>query len=242
MLLQYSKKLNHLNNSGTNKQHMPNDWGFDPKLFDFGMHKPIKTHKGRIIKKERPFNPIFDGLDLGKIDMNFGNFNIKNQRNSENNFESGNFFKYIPDLGRTAQVPRGYGKESKKNKARRSITRSESPALYGMESLENAIDDSYESLGKGAKRIKENFGVGPTRAKAFYKRKFEKDTRIPRKIVEKIKEYKTKRKISRTLQPDYESNIGFDRSREISSTYGKVTTDIPEQKYDYYEKNKEKWR
>ena len=203
---------------------MPNDFGFDPTLFDFGLYKPIKKHKGKVIKSAKAFNPMLDGLDLGNINMDFGNFGFGSKaKHSQGDFASGNFFKYLPDLGRTAQAPRGYGKESKKSKSRRSVTRGESSELYGMESLENAISDSYENLDKGTKQIKENFRAGPTRAKAFYKRKFEKDTRIPRKIVEKIKAYKVKRKLN-TLQPEYESNVGFDRSKEISSTYGKVVT------------------
>lgn len=222
---------------------MPNDWGFDPKLFDFGYSLPIKKHKGKIIKKAKPFNPMFDGLDLGNINMDFGNFGYGNgARHNSSDFTSGNFFKYLPDLGRTARPPRGYGKESKQNKARRSVLQSESPELYGMESLENSISDSYDNLGKGAKQIKENFRVGPTIRRAKFKRDLEVNTRIPRKISEKIKEFRVKRKLKSTLQPEYESNIGFDRSREISSTYGKVTTDVPEQKYDYDESNKEKWR
>lgn len=227
---------------------MYNDWGFSlDNVFDFGNQPVMRKQKNLKIKPQRQFNPFLEGLDISSVDMNISSFKPKNRNYVQNDVLEGNFFKYIPNIG-TERPPRGYGKESKKSKARRTVSQKDSSALYGLEGLENAVEDSYENFEKSGRKLRKHITSRAKGSKRFGVRTFTK-TGVKVEsgsalsgLKTKIKAYQARRKVSGTLQPDYSTNIGFDRSREISSTYGKVTSDVPEQKYDYEEKNKEKWR
>lgn len=199
--------------------------------------KPFK--KGRQFPKQQ--NTFFDGLDL-RGTMDFGGINLG--KISGNEMLDGNFFKYI-NKGYGGDI-RGVGKESKKSKARRGVRYSESMELYGIESLENAISDSYDAQKGRVMQVKENFRSGPTKAKAFYKRKIDRELAVPRAIKQKISEFGTRRKIKKSLEPDFDTGMGSDKSKEISETYGQVRPDpayeLPERRYDFDDRYKEKFK
>ena len=211
--------------------------GIDLTGVMYESQRPFKNQKS--FKKGQPFkkapNAFFDGLDL-KGTLNYGGVDLSNGYGNE--MLSGNFFKYL-NTGGYGDI-RGVGKESKKSKGRRTVRYSESRELYGMEGLENALTDSIDTIDNSGRKIRQNI------AKKVHESKYKPVRTLAMKsdfkgdlsgIKSRVKAFGTRRKIKKSLEPDFDTGMSSDRSKEISETYGEVRPDpryeLSKRKYDY---------